>query len=157
MTAASEATAPCRAAVEVHSSRFGTFAVPADRVLWLAEGLIGFPDYHRFVIVEHTRPGPLRWLLCLDEPELAFAVVEPAEFFPEYRVDARACLGLSAAEDVALFAIVTVPRACPAGMSANLMAPVVVNVRTREARQVILDDGSYTTRHPLLPHPPPAD
>jgi flagellar assembly factor FliW len=157
MSAASEATTPRHAAVEVHSSRFGTFAVPADRVLWFAGGLIGFPDYHRFVIVEHTRPGPLRWLLCLDEPDLAFAVVDPAEFFPEYHVDARGCLGLSAAEDVAVFAIVTVPRADPAGMSANLIAPLVVNVAAREARQVILEDGAYSTRHRLLPHRPPTD
>jgi flagellar assembly factor FliW len=152
MNVASEAAAPQRPAVEVHSARFGTFAVPADRVLRFAEGLIGFPDYHRFVIVEHTRPGPLRWLLCLDEPELAFAVVDPAEFFPDYRVDAHGCLGVSAERDVAVFAIVTIPRDYPIGMSANLMAPVVVDVDTREARQVILDDGSYSTRHPLLPH-----
>jgi len=155
MNVASEAVAPHRAAVDVHSSRFGTFAVPADRVLWFAEGLVGFPDYHRFVIVEHTRPGPLRWLLCLDEPELAFAVVDPAEFFPDYRVDA--CLGLSAEKDVAVFAIVTIPRAYPVGMSANLMAPVVVDVETRDGRQVILDNGSYSTRHPLLPHSTPTD
>lgn len=151
MNVASEVATPQRTAVEVHSTRFGSFAVPADRVLRFAEGLIGFPDYHRFVIVEHTRPGPLRWLLCLDEPELAFAVVDPAEFFPDYRVDAHACLGVPAERDVAVFAIVTIPRTYPVGMSANLMAPVVVDVETREARQVILDDGTYSTRHPLLP------
>jgi len=152
MNLASEVAAPPREVVEVHSTRFGAFAVPADRVLWFAEGLVGFPDYHRFVIMEHTRPGPLRWLLCLDEPELAFAVVDPAEFFPDYRVDARGCLGCAPDEDVVVFAIVTIPRAYPGGMSANLMAPVVVNVGTRAARQMILDDGAYSTRHPLLPH-----
>jgi flagellar assembly factor FliW len=157
MTVASEPLASSRASVEVHSSRFGSFAVPTDRVLRFPEGLVGFPNYHRFVIVEHTRPGPLRWLLCLDEPDLAFAVADPAEFFPDYGAEALGCADLGHRDDLVVFAIVTIPRERPVAMSANLMAPLVVNVGTREARQVILDTDLYSTRHLLLPNVPPTD
>ncbi len=138
--------------LRVHSDRFGDFTVPEDKVLTLPEGLIGFPNYHSFVVMEHPTPSLLRWLLCLDAPDLAFAVADPSDFFPDYRVwphEELDGLGLERADDVAVLAIITIPGD-PSAMSANLMAPVVVNVGTRVARQIILDNGLYSTRHPLL-------
>jgi flagellar assembly factor FliW len=41
---------------------------------------------------------------------------------------------------VALFVIVTIPSD-PTAMTVNLMAPVVVDVRTRTSRQLVLEDG----------------
>jgi flagellar assembly factor FliW len=142
-------TRSSRPTVTVRSARFGSFEVPGSSVLRFPEGLVGFPDYHAFVIVEDPSVSPLRWLFCLDEPELAFAVVDPADFFEDY--DPRTVIGTDA-EAVALFAIVTIPRDRPARLSANLMAPVAVDTRTGVARQIVLDDGRYSTRHPLLPH-----
>jgi flagellar assembly factor FliW len=142
--------------VQVRSVRFGAFAVPEDKIIRFPEGLIGFPNYHSFVIMEHPRPSLLRWLLCLDEPDLAFAVADPTDFFGEYHIwphEELRPLGLESAEDLAVFTIVTIPRDHLTGMSANLMAPVAVNVRTRDARQVILDNGRYSTRHLLLAAP----
>jgi len=141
--------------VRVHSDRFGDFTVPEDRVLNLPDGLIGFPQCCRFVIMEHPRPSLLRWLLCLDEPDLAFAVADPLDFFPEYKVwphEELEELGLERAEDLAVLTIITVPSD-PSAMSANLMAPVVINAGTRVARQIIIDNGLYSTRHPLLASP----
>jgi flagellar assembly factor FliW len=138
--------------LRVFSERFGEFAVPSDQVLTLQEGLIGFPEYHRFVVMEHPSPSMLRWLLCIDEPNLAFAVADPADFFPSYQLGRHEeieALEIETAEDLAVFSIVSIP-ADPAAMSANLMAPVVVNVRTRTGRQVILENGLYSTRHRLL-------
>jgi flagellar assembly factor FliW len=151
MSLAAEQTAVPARVVEVRSVRFGTFTVPESQILWFPEGLIGFPAHHRFVIMEHTRPSLLRWLLCVDEPELAFAIVDPADFFPDYRIDPHGLTGAPPTEDLAVCAIVTIPRRHPAGMSANLMAPVVVHVGTRVARQLVLEDGTYCTSHPLLP------
>ncbi len=135
--------------IAVRSARFGSFDLPVSSVLRFPDGLVGFPDYHVFVIMEHASASPLRWLLCLDEPELAFAIVDPADFFTNYdpgTVEADAV-------DVAVFAIVTIPADKPAALSANLMAPVVVDIRTRVAHQLVLDDGRYSTRHSLLPQP----
>jgi flagellar assembly factor FliW len=138
--------------LRIHSERFGEFTVPSEQVLTLQDGLIGFPDHRRFVVMEHPTPSLLRWLLCVDEPNLAFAVADPADFFPTYQLGRHEeieALGVESADDLAVFTIVTIPGD-PAAMSANLMAPVVVNVRTRMGRQVILENGLYSTRHRLL-------
>jgi flagellar assembly factor FliW len=128
--------------IRVASSRFGDLDVPADRVLHFPQGLIGFPRARRFVILDHRPGSPFKWMLCLDEPDMAFAVAEPAPLVPGYRAPlelAARVLGTDPA-DVALFVIVTIPSD-PTAMTVNLMAPVVVDVRTRRSRQLVLEDA----------------
>ena len=127
--------------VHVASSRFGELDVPGDRVLHFPQGLIGFPRARRFVILDHRPGSPFKWMLCLEEPDVAFAVVEPATLVPEYEPPlelAARTLGVAPA-DVALFVIVTIPPD-PTAMTVNLMAPVVVDLRTRRSRQLVLED-----------------
>lgn len=127
--------------VHVASARFGEFDVPVDRVLHFPQGLIGFPRVRRFVILDHRPGSPFKWMLCLEQPDVAFAVVEPGKFVPDYDAPlelAARTLGADPA-DVALFVIVTIPSD-PTAMTVNLMAPVVVDVRTRTSRQLVLED-----------------
>ncbi len=132
----------------LESERFGTVAVPEGSILRFPEGLVGYPDYQRFALLDHNLGSPFRWLLCLDDPDLAFAVIDPADFFMGF--DADMVTGAAGAR-AAVLAIVTIPRGRPNAISANLMAPVIVDLETRTARQVILDETVYSTRHPLLP------
>jgi flagellar assembly factor FliW len=143
---AEETVRPVRRAnddvIQVHSGRFGDFDVSADRVLHFPQGLIGFPKARRFVILDHRPGSPFKWMLCLEQPDLAFAVVEPGKMVPEYRAPldlAARTLGADPA-DVALFVIVTIPSD-PTAMTVNLMAPVIVDVRTRTSRQLVLEDA----------------
>lgn len=127
--------------VHVTSARFGEFDVPVDRVLHFPQGLIGFPRVRRFVILDHRPGSPFKWMLCLEQPDLAFAVAEPGKLVPGYDAPlelAARTLGADSA-DVALFVIVTIPPD-PTAMTVNLMAPVVVDVRTRASRQLVLED-----------------
>ncbi|MEB2285803.1 MAG: flagellar assembly protein FliW [Myxococcales bacterium] len=137
----STSPASASAVVQVRSSRFGDLRVPVDRVLHFPQGLIGFAAARRFVILDHRSGSPFKWMVCLDDPDIAFAVAEPARLVPDYRapLDAAArALGVEAA-DVALFVIVTIPPD-PLAMTVNLMAPVVVDMRTRRSRQLVLED-----------------
>ena len=136
------ATVPEPETISVRSSRFGELAVPADRVLHFPQGLIGFPRARRFVILDHRPGSPFKWMLCLEQPDVAFAVAEPGAMVPGYQAPlelAARILGTDAA-NVALFVIVTIPPD-PTAMTVNLMAPVVVDVRTRLSRQLVLEDG----------------
>lgn len=128
--------------IHVRSSRFGELDVPADRVLYFPQGLIGFPRARRFVILDHRPGSPFKWMLCLEQPDLAFAVVEPGKMVPEYQAPLELASRTLGAEpdDIALFVIVTIPPD-PTAMTVNLMAPVVVDVRTRKSRQLVLEDG----------------
>jgi len=68
------------------------------------------------------------------------------------RNEDAAALGIEDPDDAGILAIVTLPARLEE-MTANLLGPIVVNVRTRRAKQVVLDDPRYHTRHRLLPQP----
>jgi flagellar assembly factor FliW len=95
-----------------------------------------------------------RCLQSTDDPDVAFVIIEPAVFWPDYQVqveaEALAEIGpIDDPGDVAIYAIVTVPRDV-AKMTANLQAPLMINRKTRRGKQVVLTDGNYYTRHPIL-------
>jgi len=136
--------------VEVRSEKFGAYQVPVERILHFPEGLVGFPAARRFALLESARPGSLfHFLLCVDLPELGFVVCDPATFWPGYVAD------LPRPADAAVLVLVTVP-ADPKQMTANLMAPLVLDSRARQGVQLVLDTGRYSTRHPILPPASPA-
>ena len=146
---------PARQAIEAESTvpldsrRFGRFEIPADRVLLFPEGLVGFPEAQRFALLEPSRTGsPFRWLVCLDFPELGFVVCDPTALWPGYAADLALPAGCRP-EDLGVLAIVTVPTN-PSETTANLMAPLVLDCRTRLGQQLVLDTGRYSTRHPVL-------
>ena len=144
-----------RESIHVRSTRFGTFDVPSHRVLEFPAGLIGFPRHRRYVILDHRPGSPFKWLLSIDDPELAFAVAHPGELVAGYEAPvehASKALGVES-PDLALFAIVTIPPD-PRLMTINLMAPVVVDVRTRLARQIVLEDARFSTAHRVVPEAP---
>ena len=128
--------------IHVRSVRFGNFEVAADHVLHFPQGLIGFPRAHRFVILDHRPGSPFKWMICLEQPDVAFAVVEPGRMVPDYHPPLELAARALGADpgDVALFVIVTIPPD-PTAMTVNLMAPVVVDLRTKISRQLVLEDA----------------
>lgn len=133
----------------VKSTRFGDFSVPKDSVLTFPSGLIGFPRSKSFVILEHKQP--FSWLHSTEDPNLAFVVIDGAEFGPIY--DGKIPFGdrdteLQAEDDYAILIVVTA-RPDPLQTTANLKAPLFVNVRNKKGVQIIFDDARLSTRHQL--------
>jgi flagellar assembly factor FliW len=112
-------------------------------------GLAGFPDAERFALVEVPEVAPLFLLRSLDQPGLEFVVAPPAALFPDYApvVDDLTAtrLDLTDERDALLLVVLTVSAS---GATANLLAPVIVNQRTRAAAQVVLH-GDWPLRAPL--------
>ncbi len=139
------------APLRIESRRFGTLDVPADRVFRFGNGLIGFPASQRFVLLDHKPGSPFKWMLSLEDPELAFAVADPIDLVPSYEAPVkRAAKQLEAdATNVAIFALVTIPND-PTQMTINLMAPVAVDLKTMRAEQLILDRPDLSPAHRVV-------
>jgi len=142
--------------MQLNTTRFGTIEISDDRLLAVPDGLLGFEQHTQFGVLDHAPGSPFRWLQSVHEPALAFVVIDPFAFFLDYDVlisDADAAqLGLESPEDVEVMALVTF---APGDITANLVGPVVVNRKTRMARQLVLSDPRYGTRHTLVLHPTP--
>lgn len=140
--------------MQCRSTRFGAFEVRNESVLTFPSGILGFPDCHRYVILDHDTDAPFKWLQSLDEPGLAFVILDPALFHPDYNVQipAEALTEVSNADgdELILSVLLTIPSDDPTGITANLRGPLLMNPRTKRCKQLILAD-SYPTRYPLFP------
>ena len=126
--------------------------VRSENVVHLPLGLLGFEAIKRYVLLEPPHEAPFCWLQVLDDPNLAFLLLPPREFLPDYQPDVAAedtaFLELTAPTDALLFNIVTLRAKNRA--TANLKAPIVVNRSTLTGKQVILTNAAdYSLHHPV--------
>ena len=137
------------------TSRFGEIEAEEDKIIHFAEGLPAFEDERDFLIIPYEEGSPYMFLQSLQTPDLAFLMTVPFIFFPDYEFtiedDVEQELALTSPEDVLIYTILTLSGQDIRDLTANLMAPVVINAKTRKAKQVVLDKGSYTTKHRLFP------
>lgn len=132
------------------TTRFGNLSLRTEEIILFPEGIHGFPSLKRFCIVDPSDDTLILWLQSLDEPAIAFPVLEPKIFKPEYLVRLSAAelreLKLADLKQISVFSILTIPGDI-AEMSANLKAPVVINLKDRLAKQVVLQENEYSIKH----------
>jgi len=117
-------------------------------------GLAGFPEARRFVLSKWGGDdSPFSLMQSLEDPELAFLVVPPAVFFPDYQPEiddeTAARLNISDSDDALILVMITVGEAVKEA-TANLLGPLVINRHSNEASQVILTESGYDLRTPVL-------
>ena len=146
--------------IAIEHRRFGRLEIPERDVLRF-DPLPGFPGARRFALLAHDRAHDraevFAWLVCLDDPALAFVVTSPWQFFPDYDpgLDERSLerLGAKSREDVELLVIVSLRAGQP---TLNLLAPLVLCAPARRGAQWILDDTRLSPCQELPPLQPPA-
>ncbi|HRI44123.1 MAG TPA: flagellar assembly protein FliW [Fimbriimonadaceae bacterium] len=136
------------------STRFGEVAYTDADIVTLEGGLLGFPASTSYLILAHKEGSPFRWLQSLEEPGLAFLVVDPAHFVDGYAPllgdEAAQALGLSEDTPRLVYTIVTIPNGRPEEMTINLAGPIVINGVTRVARQLVIEDPNCAIKHRVL-------
>ncbi len=122
------------------------------------EGLPGF-DGAREWVLERGDDAVLALLRNVEQPGIGLLVTEPWDLAPGYEPDLPdeelSRIGVEEAADVQLLVVATISSQMlePASTDdagtiwLNLAAPITVNVRTHEARQVILDRQGWPLRH----------
>jgi flagellar assembly factor FliW len=141
----------------IQTSRFGQLDVNRDRLIQFEEGILGFPRQREYALIQTGEGSGFYWLQSVDTPDLAFVVCDPRLFVTDYRVPVKVDdlenIGLSSAENAQVFVIVNKVDDLLTG---NLQGPLVINVLTRQGRQLVLSDKRFSTRHPLMRIPAPA-
>lgn len=139
--------------MKVQTKRFGELELTDSEVIVFPRGILGFPDYTRYCLVDPADETLILWLQSLDYPELAFAVLEPKIFKPDYIVKLSASemreLKLQNINEAAVYTILTIPEKADE-MSANLKAPLVINLQNKLAKQVVLQENEYNVHHPMF-------
>lgn len=138
----------------LNTRHFGQIEIEEKGIIQFPEGIPGFEDAKKFVLLASTEEGsPFQWLQGVDNTELAFLVIDPKVFKPDYSVDVDddevEILGIKDVEKVIVLAIIVVPEDITK-MTANLKAPVLINTENNRGKQVILDKGDYELKHYVL-------
>ena len=118
----------------------------------LPDGLLGIPEWKRFVLQIIDELTPVMLLASQDALMVSFPLVDPLLIDPDYKpvlsVEDKAYFGVEKEEELVWFAILNVQNE-PDGVTANLMAPIVTTTTGVRARQVLLEGSPYRTAHPI--------
>lgn len=142
--------------MKIFSARLGELEIDAANIVTFADGIIGFPDYKRYTELDFLEGSPIKLFQAVDKPELAFFIIDPDLFVKNYLVDISAAdtesINAKGLEEIAIRAIVSIPEN-PYEMTANLKGPLIININTRLAKQVVNNSQSYSTKHKILVNP----
>ncbi len=118
-----------------------------------SRGLLGFEEYHRFILQRDPVWAPLCRLQSLDDHTLSFVLAPPRLFQAGYTFTLDPLeiseLGECRADEIEVLAIVTMPED-PSETSMNLQGPVLINTRNRQAKQIVLGRSEYPTRYRIF-------
>lgn len=132
--------------MKVETYLFGAVEVIPEKVINFPNGLVGFEQNKRFMLVhEADKAQPASYTLqSLDDPTIAFQIVDPTTLGFNYELslsDAEnALLQTPAADDIAVMQVLfKQEEGGKAGISPNLRAPLVINTRLRVGLQKVME------------------
>lgn len=137
----------------IQTTRFGQIDIQEDDILTFSEGLLGFKDLRSFVLLDDPNDDIFAWMQSCESPRVAFPVLEPEIFGQHYAVNLTKgemeALKLQPGQKPTFMNIITIPDD-PTQMTANLKAPVVINIEQKLARQCVLQDNSLAICEPIF-------
>lgn len=137
--------------VKIKSVRFGEIEANSDNTWTFASPILGFESFKTFVHLTQTN-SPFEFIQSVNDENLAFVVADPFQFEANYEfsLDQRwlDILNIQTKDQVLVRSIVTVRSS--ADITMNLKAPLVINLKTKEAAQIILDRPEFNTRHSIF-------
>lgn len=140
--------------MEIMTKAYGAIDIDEKQILHFPAGLFGFETLRDFALLD-AEQKPFFWLQSLEVEQIAFILINPLIFRPDYKPDILKeeleDLGLDNKNDerALLFSIVTIP-ADQSQMTANLQGPVIINRETRWGKQFISTNQEWKVRHNIM-------
>lgn len=139
----------------VATKNFGRVEYEAEAVFEFPRGLPGFEKCRGFLVLRQPENDPLVFLQSVERPELCFVTVPVLVVDPAYRLaietEDAGLLELRTArprigEQVLCLAVLAIREE---GVTANLLAPIVVNPANRKGVQAVVAGAEYSHQHRL--------
>ena len=138
----------------VKTSRFGEVSYCDEDLLIFPRGIPAFEDNHKWILAG-SDDSAIRWLQNIEDGDLALPVTSSDAVRPDYNAkvpdDELKLIGTADFSELAFLIVLSVPDGQPWNMTANLRAPILVNLKTHKAVQVIALNEEYPIRHMIFP------
>jgi len=139
--------------MKINSKLLGEVEYSADSVIKFAEGLIGITDKKDFIFIEKEDFLPFNYLQSIDDPDFNLIVINPFFVDKDYTYsipkDDLKSLNIKDDSDYFIVAIVVFANKIE-NITVNLRAPIIINIKTKEAKQVLLLNEDYDIEEPLV-------
>jgi flagellar assembly factor FliW len=140
--------------MELKATRFGDVKYDDSDTIRMVREFLGFEHLKQFIVVSLEGQEPFRWFQSIEDRNIAFLMIDPLFFKPDYLVDITpgemAALQTSSLEDIALFVLVSIPTNQPEKMTANLQGPLAINMKDNCAAQLVLSESDYSPEHSIF-------
>ena len=139
----------------IENTRFGNIDIDENKIINMSSNMLGFPGKKRFILLERKESKPFLWYQCVDDPTLAFVVMSPYLFKPDYAIDIQDVVKEMSWEvdeeaHLSVFVVVNASHGAPEKITANLMAPLIINTQQFEAHQKVFHESPYSHQHPIF-------
>jgi flagellar assembly factor FliW len=138
--------------MDVITKFFGEVQIDESEVITFKEPIIGFEDDNEFILIDIVELDSLKCLQSVTRKELCFIVSVPWAYFHDYAFDitdeTSELLELETEEDVDIYNILTMKDSIETS-TINLLAPIIMNHKKNLASQIVINDGKYTSAHPI--------
>lgn len=142
--------------MKIQTRKFGELEIDDTNILDMPDGLPGFEEYKRFVLLEDTIARPFCWFQSVDVSDLALVVMDPYIFKPDYKLDLIEVITLKgwknvSEKDLSVFVVINVFETGKGKkITANLLGPLVINTKKNEVVQLVFQDSEYSHQYLVL-------
>lgn len=140
--------------MQITTRDFGDIEIKESDIILFQEGIPGFEELTKYVMIKNADEElPFHWLQSIENPQLAFIIINPFLFKKDYDFTIPKSvvdkLEIKGYEDVEIYSIVSIPEDFNK-MTANLLAPLIINPKKGLGKQLVLDGTQYHTRHLII-------
>jgi len=134
--------------VNLSTNNFGNLNIEKENIITFEQGLLGFEELKQFAIIDLEECLPFEWLVSVEDPIVAFPILNPTLFFSDYKPslskDDLISLNIKKEKDVEMFCIVTLDKK-PENVTLNLKGPILINMKNKMGKQVVLAEKRTDT------------
>ena len=123
----------------ISTQQFGEIKVEAKYIFDFPDGILGFEDISKFVLISEKETAPFRWMISVENPNIGFPLLNPWLIDPNYNINKHE----NNQEETMLVVINLIGDA--GSITANMKAPIVLDLKNRKGKQIVLRTEKYET------------
>lgn len=132
--------------MEIISPIHGKMIYEENEIISFERGIPGFDYLRKFIIKEVGEDSPFGILQSIEDKDIGFIIISPFMINNSYEIklneEILKNLNIEKEEEVVLYSLVTLSEKAE-NITANLKAPLVINIKSKKGEQYILDKEEY--------------
>lgn len=142
-----------RGIMQIETLRFGMVEIDDTKLLTFDDGIPGMEDYKTYALLQFEESYPIVWLQSIEERGICLPVIDTFVVLPDYVFEISdedvSALELKGPEALHVVNVLVIPTDVK-GMTANLAAPIIINILTGKSKQIMLTDSAFNVRAPIF-------